>query len=430
MANTKLLFIVTLLFVFPLLFIVIFQQINTAALANIRTAELKQINTIHEVISAVLAHDPKTDLNQFLKTIADNSKDITVLRVYKATSDDSVQIFASSQSSEQGEIDDISTVLQLGKVEPEQTFTVPLVTAEGRVEQSVRYIDVGEIAYYIFSEHTRAQTDTIITKRNQDSFLVLTLIFVFLIGLAYWVNSQSNWQKKYEQIRATLDERDLFSNMIAHEFRTPLTAIKGYASFLQESKTLQPDEIRFADTIRESAERLVLLVNDFLEIARIQSGKLKIVEKPVDVRKLIEKVVTSLQEEAKNKGLQLIYTPDLKPQILVTDENRFIQILTNIVSNSIKYTDSGTVEVTCESGRHGITVRVKDTGMGISAEDQQKLFTPFSRVGGVDKTATTGTGLGMWITKQMIELLSGEISVESIKGVGTHVVMHFRHNSK
>jgi signal transduction histidine kinase len=254
---------------------------------------------------------------------------------------------------------------------------------------------------------------------------VLSLIFTFLIALAYWIHRQADWERQYHQLHTTLKERDLFSNMIAHELRTPLTAIKGYASFLQESPNLDTEEQRYADTIRESAERQVLLVNDFLEIARIQSGKMKIEPTQVDVNKTIPSIVETLQPEATAKQLQLIYTPALQTQPLVTDENRLVQVLTNIITNSIKYTDTGTVEVTCEATRAGIAIRVKDTGMGISAEDQKKLFAPFARVGGVEHTSTSGTGLGMWITKQMIELLGGSINVESIKGVGTHVVLQF-----
>ena len=426
-ANSKLLFLVIVLFLFPLLFVLTLQQFDRVAAANIQTAELKRIDTLHSAISAVLRQSPEANLTDMLAQLVSDSGDLTAARVYKLLSDNEVSIVSSNQPDELLSTSTLSTVLQLGNVEPGQTFTVPLMTSAGRIEQSVRYITVNDASYYIFSEYSRAQSDSLIQKRKQDSFLVLTLIFSFLIGLAYWINRQSDWEKKYRKLAETMKERDLFTNMIAHEFRTPLTAIKGYASFLQESTTLTAEEKRFSDTIRESAERLVLLVNDFLEIARIQSGKLKIEQKPTDLRTHIKTVVDSLAEEAKLKGLQLVYTPDLKPQILETDPNRFVQILTNIVSNSIKYTDKGTVEISCESERSGVIIRAKDTGMGISAEDQQKLFAPFARVGGVEKTATTGTGLGMWITKQMIELLRGTIAVESIKGVGTHVVMKFKH---
>ena len=427
MANSKLLFVAVVLFVFPMLFVLVLQQIDAVATANIQTAEFKRTDALHAVIAGAVRIVPESEMSVLLSDISQSSIDLTTLRVYRSLDGESVEVVASNESSEISEVTQLSTVLQLGKVEPNQTFTVPLTTPSGRIEQSVRYFEIDSVGYYVFSEHSRVQSDAIIEKRKQDSFLVLTLIFGFLIGLAYWINRQSDWEKRHNKLQSSLEERDLFTNMIAHEFRTPLTAIKGYASFLQESETMSKEEIRFTDTIRESAERLVLLVNDFLEIARIQSGKLKIEETQVDIRKPIGSVVTSLNEEAAAKGLQLIYTPNLKPQVLQTDQNRFVQILTNIVSNSIKYTDSGTVEVSCESERSGITIRVKDTGMGISAEDQVKLFAPFARVGGVEKTATTGTGLGMWITKQMIELLRGEIAVESIKDVGTHVVLKFKH---
>jgi signal transduction histidine kinase len=425
--NTKLVFLVAILFIFPLLIVLAMQQFNDVATANIQTSEFKRTDTLHSSIVSVLLFSEIETVNELLQRLAKDSNDLTSLRIYQTTPDNNVEIVASADQSELNATSTFSTVLQLGKVESNQTFTVPLTTATGRIEQAVRYVEVAGVDYYIFSEYSRAQTDTVLAKRKQDSYLLLTLIFGFLIGLAYWVNRQSDWEKRHNKIQKTLKERDLFTNMIAHEFRTPLTAIKGYASFLQESKTMIAEEVRFADTIRESAERLVLLINDFLEIARIQSGKLTVEAKPVDLRTHVQTVVTALTEQAKSKGLQLIYTPALTPQILITDPNRFIQILTNIVSNSIKYTKSGNVELSCDTERSGLVIRVKDSGMGISAEDQQKLFSPFARVGGVEKTTTTGTGLGMWITKQMIELMNGTIAVESIKGVGTHVVLHFKH---
>jgi signal transduction histidine kinase len=429
-SNSKLVFIVVILFVFPLLIMLVMQQFNAVATANIQTAEFKRTDTLHSSVSAVLRASDMSTVNRLVQDLAADSADLTSLRVYVASDANIVEIVASSDLTELNATSTLSTVLQLGKVEFDQTFTVPLTIATGRIEQAVRYVEIAEQSYYIFSEYSRVQTDIVLNQRTQDSYLLLTLIFSFLIGLAYWINRQSDWEKQHNKIKTTLEERDLFTSMIAHEFRTPLTAIKGYSSFLQESTTMLPEEIRFADTIRESAERLVLLVNDFLEIARIQSGKLTIETKPVDVRTHIQTVTTSLAEEAKTKGLQLIYTPNLQPQILVTDANRFVQILTNIVNNSIKYTDKGTVEISCELERSGLIIRIRDTGTGISAEDQKRLFTPFARVGGVDKTTTTGTGLGMWVTKQMIELLHGTIAVESIKDVGTHIVLRFKQTER
>jgi len=424
--NTKLGFLVIVLFVFPVLFVVVLEQFYSVAQSNIETLEQAQVNTLHDTVTAHLMHSGAGTLSDLLITLQNQNTNLTTFRVYLGGSAESYEVVASGDVLDLNSTTSASTVLQLGRVTPNQSFTVPLQSSTGRIDQSVRYLEIQDQPYYIFSEHSRSQVDTVLDKRKQDAYLLLSLIFVFFIGLAYWINRQADWQKQYQKLYADLQERDLFSHMIAHEFRTPLTAIKGYSSFLQDSQTLTDEERRYADTIRESAERLVLLVNDFLEIARIQSGKMKIEATSIDIRNTLETVTNSLRKEAESKKLQLVYTQALKPQILTTDPNRLLQILTNIVSNSIKYTKTGTVEISCEVERSGIVVRVKDTGMGISADDQQKLFTPFARVGGVEQTATTGTGLGMWITKEMIELLHGSISVESIKGVGTHVVLEFR----
>jgi len=423
-SNGKLVFLAAILFVLPLLFIVVLEGFYAAAAANVQTAEQQRVGAIHDAVEALVRE--KTDISQALTTIASKNSDITKFRLLDQTSQEIIKIIAAADESLIGATTTESTALRIANVTPGDTFEIPMTTESGRIIQAVRFITTPSGEYYLFSEHSRVAFDTTLQKRKQDAYLLLSLLFFFLIALAYWVNRQTDWERKYTKLASTLQERDLFSNMIAHEFRTPLTAIKGYASFLQESKTLTAEESRFADVIGDSAQRLVLLVNDFLEVARIQSGRMKLEKTEVDVREPIKEVFVSLQAKAAEKKLQLVYTPSLKAQILKTDRNRFIQILTNIISNSIKYTNAGTVEISCEVDRHGVTIRVKDTGMGISAEDQQKLFAPFSRVGGVEKSATTGTGLGMWITKQMIELLGGTIAVESIKDVGTHVVLHFK----
>jgi signal transduction histidine kinase len=287
-------------------------------------------------------------------------------------------------------------------------------------------VDLDGLSYIIFSEHSFELIDSIMLARQQLSYLGLSAIFLFLIGLAYWINKQVQWEKLHQKVAKQLEDRDLFSNMIAHEFRAPLTAIKGYASFLEESETLDTENKRFANTIRMSAERLVVLVNDFLEVARLQSGKLEFKKESVDVRDVLAKVTADLQITANKKNLQLTYEPSAEPIVMQTDETRLQQVITNIVSNSVKYTDSGEIELECQKKSTQLTIRIKDTGTGISAEDQKKLFAPFTRVGEVDESTVTGSGLGMWITKQFVSLLDGDIGVESIKGVGTHIVITFR----
>lgn len=423
-ANTKLLFLVVVLFIFPLLFVTVLERFYDVAAANIQTVEMQSIGVLHDSVAALVEAAPRRSA-EAMQAIVDQNPDLSAFRLYAETGTEVMEVQYANEPELIGATGTAPTLLKTTLQEPGQTYSTTIYRGDIRYIQSARAIKTDNTTLYLYSEHSRQQIDTVLAKRKLDAYIVLSIIFAFVIALAYWISRQSDWQRKYETLASTLKERDLFSNMIAHEFRTPLTAIKGYASFLQEAQDLTDEERRFADTISESAQRLVLLVNDFLEVARIQSGRMKLEYSKLDVRSSIETVVQSLDEEAKAKNLNLVYTPALQPQILSTDANRFVQILTNIVSNSIKYTATGTVEISCDVERKGIVIRVKDTGMGISADDQQKLFAPFSRVGGVEKTTTTGTGLGMWITKQMIEMLGGSIAVESIKDVGTHVVLHF-----
>ena len=217
----------------------------------------------------------------------------------------------------------------------------------------------------------------------------------------------------------------MFIDALVHEFRAPLTAIRGYASLLEE--TTNGDEKNFSIRIKEASARLVVLVNDFLEASRIQSGKLKVTLVEIDVKKTIDKVLVDMKSLADIKNLELKTQFPTTPIQFLTDEKRLEQILTNIINNAIKYTNKGEILVSLENDHVYTTITIADTGGGISAEDQKKLFSPFVRVGSSDQNdKVVGSGLGMWITKKLVEQLHGEISLESIKGVGTHVIIKLR----
>jgi signal transduction histidine kinase len=146
-----------------------------------------------------------------------------------------------------------------------------------------------------------------------------------------------------------------------------------------------------------------------------------------DVRTTISGVIESLSAMATEKRLSLTFESPPTAVMVTSDSKRLTQIMHNLVNNAVKYTAQGSVTVTLQDAPRQYTIIIKDTGMGITADDQKKLFTAFSRVGGVEDTTITGTGLGMWITRQLVELLEGSVSVESIKAVGTHVVIVFNH---
>jgi signal transduction histidine kinase len=425
-SNMRLLLVGVLVFIFPLLYVWSAQLFYKTAYDNIHTSQKQTVGMAHDAVAALLQNIPVQNfatLNSVLGVIAEQNSDITKFLVYQET-EQGLLVIASPIAEQLNTYDQKAEAIRdLGFSNAHPFLQMEFIIDGKRVWQAYRRVPIDTTFYYIFSEHDFSLIDSKMTARQQESYLALTFILAFFMVLAYWLHRQTHWQKRYSELTETLHERDLFSNMIAHEFRSPLTAIKGYASFLEESPNLSNDERRFVGTIRQSTEHLVLLVSDFLEVARLQSGKLKIEKQDIDVRTVISTAVENLSGMAREKGLGLVFESGTKPIIFKTDKTRLLQVLTNLITNAIKYTPAGAVTLRCAEDYHAVVIRIMDTGTGISAEDQQKLFAPFTRVGGVDGTQITGTGLGMYITKQLVALLGGTIGVESIKNVGTHLVV-------
>lgn len=424
--NTRLLLIGVLVFVFPLLYIFSLQSFYTSAQQSIESSDMRRIGILHDVAALYIQSSDRTEasFSHLVQTIAEQNPDITEMRVVQKTTE-GLQVIASLDAAAIGTFEEKTFLYDSVAFAPHNTsFTFPYTLNETRMSQAVRAVTLSDgTQFFLLTEHSFAASDGLMKSRLQQSYIGLTAIFAFLMVLAYWISRQIDWQKRHALLEQKMTERDVFISMIAHEFRTPLTAINGYTSFLAESKNTTVEEKRYVSTIQLSTNRLLALVNDFLEVARIQSGKMQIEKKPTDIQAVISGVVEVLRKTATEKGLSLNFTPLSVPIMHNTDSKRLHQVLQNIVSNSIKYTEKGLVEITTEVTPLTVTIRIKDTGMGISAEDQTKLFAPFARVGGVEKTSTVGTGLGMWITKQIVEILGGTILIESIKDVGTHVVI-------
>jgi signal transduction histidine kinase len=204
-----------------------------------------------------------------------------------------------------------------------------------------------------------------------------------------------------------------------------MTSIKGYAKLLKMGAggELSEQQQEFLTVIMNNVDRMTGLVNDLLDVSRIEAGRIRLEIQDVQMRAVIEEVIQSLhhQIESKHLALELAMADDL-PEVRA-DYNRMIQIVTNLVSNAYKYTpEEGQIKVTAQSYNgtlEGIAVTVADTGFGISEEDQAKLFTTFFRSGDQNIRDEPGTGLGLVITKNMIESHGGELSFESELGRGT-----------
>jgi K+-sensing histidine kinase KdpD len=206
---------------------------------------------------------------------------------------------------------------------------------------------------------------------------------------------------------------------VVHELRTPLTSIVGYSKLLLATELDTQTRSQFLQVINREATRLGDMVNDFLDLARLESGRARLAYQPVDMRKVIDDAAAVIQPQAEENGLTLLLDvpPELPP--ILGDEKRMKQVLLNLTSNAIKYNrPNGQIRIVANVEQEVIRIAVEDTGRGIRPEDMDKLFDKFRRIEEAESTAK-GTGLGLPITKQLIELHGGQIEVTSERGVGS-----------
>ena len=213
-------------------------------------------------------------------------------------------------------------------------------------------------------------------------------------------------------------QSDLISDMV-HELRTPLTSIVAYSELLMRSG-LNPDQIHsFVGTINQESTRLTNMINDFLDLSRLQSGRARLAYQPIDVGELVRDCISVIRPQADQKGIQLIaQVADGLPAI-EGDRNRLKQVLMNLLSNAVKYNKiEGRVTIEARALDGSVHLSIADTGKGIPEKDLPHIFDKFFRVADSDGWAT-GTGLGLSITREIIEAHEGRIEVESQVGTGT-----------
>jgi signal transduction histidine kinase len=212
--------------------------------------------------------------------------------------------------------------------------------------------------------------------------------------------------------------RDEFFAVASHELRTPLTAIRGNADMILEmyaDKIVDKDMKEMLTDINSSSVRLIAVVNDFLEVSRLEQGRIEVKKEKFNIADVAGKVTRDLKEMINKKGLALQYVP---PEIplppVVADKNRVEQILVNLVGNSAKFTKEG--GITIELGVDGmfIRIRVSDTGVGISEHNQTLLFRKFQQAGEdmLARDVSQSTGLGLYICKLIVQNMGGQIGLE------------------
>ncbi|MFO7734744.1 MAG: ATP-binding protein [bacterium] len=220
-----------------------------------------------------------------------------------------------------------------------------------------------------------------------------------------------------------------YLSTISHEIRNPLNSIKGFSELLEQTP-LSDKQQEYIENINFSSETLMTTINDILDLSKIESGRITVEHIAVDIRKLIHKTTEMLQFEARKKNIFLRHSVDENlPRYFVTDPVKLRQIMLNLIGNALKFTHEGGVELSVKTKEDPEKIKdgeqthfifaVKDTGIGISEQMKKKIFFPFTQAGTSTKRKYGGTGLGLTISKSLVEKLDGKIKVESEEGNGS-----------
>ncbi|HXW84277.1 MAG TPA: PAS domain S-box protein, partial [Candidatus Binataceae bacterium] len=318
-------------------------------------------------------------------------------------------------------------------------------TAQEAIGQGVElFVPPDEVAQSQAGSRSVVETGEAVTfeqtarRRDGKSFTSLVNIFPILdssgqttgvAGIGRDITALKNTQRELVEAReaamAASQAKSEFLSSMSHEIRTPMTAILGMAELLLESE-MSPEQRRYLEILNNNGRALLDLINSILDLAKVESGRLSLEHTDFDLREVLEKTVETLATRAHNKGLELMTCVGADvPAGVVGDPLRLRQVLTNLVGNSIKFTDRGgevLVRVDMD-GAEGETVKlrfsVRDTGIGISPEQMQRLFSAFTQGDSSTARRYGGSGLGLTIVKRLVGLMQGEVSVDSQLGQGS-----------
>jgi signal transduction histidine kinase len=241
------------------------------------------------------------------------------------------------------------------------------------------------------------------------------------VDVSEWAEKERRTQSELRELRVLDQYKDEFLSVISHELRTPLNFIMGFASLLDDEAggALNDRQHEFVDKILNGADRMLILVNDLLDVAKIKAGRLDLAPVPTPYQPLVDEVLATMKPLADDRGLTL--TKDVAIDVLpCLDATRVIQVLTNLVNNAIKFTPpGGVVSVKAHLSDGELVTQVTDSGVGIAPDDIPKLFERFRQLDMSSTRAAGGTGLGLAISKALVEGHGGQIGVLSELGRGS-----------
>ncbi|MCK5318820.1 MAG: HAMP domain-containing histidine kinase, partial [Anaerolineales bacterium] len=226
----------------------------------------------------------------------------------------------------------------------------------------------------------------------------------------------------FDAARAADDAKSQFISIVTHELKIPMTSIRGYADLIKQG-TVGPvtdQQMEFLDTIRSNVDRMANLVSDISDISRIETGRLTIDLAAIPIADYINEIAAGFRPQFDAKKQSIKFSIEDSLPMVQADRNRLAQILTNLLSNANKYTpEGGSIAITASFSDNFVRTEIRDTGIGLSDEDQARLFTQFFRSEEPAVRNEVGWGLGLHVTHRLVKLMGGEIGVQSEPGEGS-----------
>ncbi len=293
------------------------------------------------------------------------------------------------------------------------------------VQNTVKDIELAVTTTEIQYQQTRSLSVIEFVRANQTLLLtfggsaVALLVFMVVVGIIFYRLARQN--QEAETAREANRLKDQFLAVMSHELRTPLNSIIGFLGIIKMSGNLDEQIIHMVDRSRANAERLLTLINDILDISKIESGKFELVPFPVSLREITERWRLQMDVLAKQKGLGFsVQIDENLPDVIFIDEDAFTKIVTNLLSNAFKFTESGIVSLDLKlTAPKEWVIQVSDTGRGIPENARSYIFESFRQVDGTIRRSHGGSGLGLSIVQQLCIAMKGSVALESTVGKGS-----------